>query len=435
MNNKIITRFPPSPTGLLHVGSLRTALYNYYFAKQNGGEMKFRIEDTDKERSKKEHEQNIVEGLAWAGIKLGEPMRQSERGDIYKKYLQKLIDGGSAYTSTETPAESGERKEVIRFKNPNRVVAFDDLILGHIETNTTDLGDFVIAKDLETPLYHLAVVVDDFEMGVTHVLRGQDGVSNTPRQILIQEAIGAPRPQYGHLPLILATDRTKLSKRHGSVSVTQYNDEGYLPEALVNFMSLIGWNPGGDREIYSLDEMTDIFKLENVQKGGAVFDIVKLNWMNREYIKMMSEEQFLKKVVEFLPDDFKNRAAFSEEKLARIAFIVKDRIDKFGDVGNMVADGELGYFFETPVYDKAMLKTREFLADVINILDGIPAQNFKALIIKDALWGFATEKGRGNVLWPMRFALSGKDKSPDPFVLAEILGKEETQKRLNEARK
>ena len=230
---------PPSPTGLFHVGSVRTALYNYLYAKQNDGKFILRIEDTDKERSKVEFEDNIIESFKWLQMPYQEFYRQSERTEIYKKYLQKLIDQNLAYISkepartTETVQSGGEvkklRGEVIRFKNPNKKIKFNDLILGEVEFNTTDLKDFVIAKDLDTPLYNFAVVVDDMEMGVTHVIRGQDHTSNTPRQILLIEALGGERPQYAHIPLILSPDKAKLSKRHGAVSALEYKEMGYVP--------------------------------------------------------------------------------------------------------------------------------------------------------------------------------------------------------------
>jgi len=243
----IITRFPPSPTGYLHIGRARTALFNYLFTQKNKGKMVFRIEDTDKERSKKEYEDNIIECLEWLGISydLG-PLRQSERNDIYEKYIKILIDNGSAYVSKEN-TENGGRSEVIRFKNPNKKISFSDLVRGEVTIDTTDLGDFIIAKSITEPLYHLTVVVDDHEMGITHIIRGEDGISNTPRQILIEEGIGAIRPIYAHIPLILATDKSKLSGRHGAVSVTEFRDMGYLPQAMVNFLALLGWNPGDDR--------------------------------------------------------------------------------------------------------------------------------------------------------------------------------------------
>ncbi|KKT38587.1 MAG: Glutamate-tRNA ligase [Parcubacteria group bacterium GW2011_GWA1_44_13] len=248
---KVITRFAPSPTGVLHIGSVRTALYSWLYARQNNGKFILRIEDTDKERSKKEFEDNIIDGLNWLGLKHDEFFRQSDRSVFYKERIIELIAKGAVYVSKEEPKEPGERAEVIRFKNPNKVVTFRDEVRGDISFDTTELGDFVIAKDFDTPLYHFAVVVDDFDMGVTHIIRGDDAISNTPRQILIQEALGAPRPVYTHLPMILAPDKSKLSKRHGALAVTEYREEGYLPEAIINFVALMGWNPGNDQELLS----------------------------------------------------------------------------------------------------------------------------------------------------------------------------------------
>ncbi|MEK9161622.1 MAG: glutamate--tRNA ligase family protein, partial [Patescibacteria group bacterium] len=281
-DKKIVVRFPPSPTGLFHMGNARTLLFNYLFAKKNNGRIVLRLEDTDKERSREEYSQDIIDNLKWLGI---EPdslvaIRQSERGPVYKKYLEKMISEGKAYFSKETVVEEGQRDQVIRFKNPNKKIVFNDLIRGDIEFDTTELKDFIIAKSLEEPVYHLAVVVDDYEMGVSHIIRGDDGISNTPRQILIQEAIGAPRPVYAHLPLILTQDRTKLSKRkHGEkVSVTFYRNAGYLPEAVVNFLALIGWNPGDEREIFSKEELIKEFSLERIQKSAGIFNVERLDW-------------------------------------------------------------------------------------------------------------------------------------------------------------
>ena len=217
MPDQIVTRFAPSPTGLLHAGNYRTAVFSYLFARQHGGKFILRIEDTDRERSRPEYEVNILESLAWLGLDFDEKYRQSENASVHREYLEKMIASGHAYISQETPTKEGERAEVIRFKNPNKKVLFPDLIRGDIEFDTTELKDFVIAKSLDEPVFHLAVVVDDFTAGVTHVIRGEDHISNTPRQILIQEAIGAPCPIYAHLPLVLAPDRSKLSKRKGAL--------------------------------------------------------------------------------------------------------------------------------------------------------------------------------------------------------------------------
>ncbi|MBI2065767.1 MAG: glutamate--tRNA ligase [Candidatus Zambryskibacteria bacterium] len=284
----VVVRMAPSPTGNLHIGTARTALFNYLFAKQNSGKFILRIDDTDKERSTKEFEKNILDGLSWLGLNYDELFRQSERTDIYLKYLKHIVENGSAYVSKEEVKEEGWRLEVIRLKNPNKKVIFDDMIRGQIEFDTTELGDFVVAKGLEEPLYHLTSVVDDIEMKVTHVIRGEDGISNTPRQILIQEAIGALRPVYAHLPLILGSDRSKLSKRkHGEmVWIDTYKNRGVLPQAMINYLALLGWNPGTDQEIFTLDELIDIFDLSRVHKGGAMFDERKLAWVNKKHFNL-----------------------------------------------------------------------------------------------------------------------------------------------------
>ena len=272
----------PSPTGNFHVGSVRTALFNFLFARKNTGKFILRIEDTDKQRSKKEFEDDILKSLKWLGLKYDECYRQSERGEVYKSYIKKMLENGTAFESEE------EEKKVIRFKNPNKKVKFNDLVRGEIEFDTTELKDFVIAKSVDEPLYHLAVVIDDFESGITHVIRGEDHISNTPRQILIQEAIGATRPIYAHLPLILAPDRSKLSKRkHGeSVSLDYYRNKGYSPEAIINYLALLGWNPGTEQEIFTLDELIKVFDLSRVHKGGAIFDEKKLAWVNRQHFNL-----------------------------------------------------------------------------------------------------------------------------------------------------
>ena len=441
-DNKVITRFAPSPTGNLHVGSARTALFSFLYARNQGGKFILRIEDTDKERSKKEFEENILEGLAWLGITYDEMYRQSERTEIYKKYLQKLIDDGLAYISQEKVKKEGDRSEVIRFKNPNKTITFSDEIRGEVTFDTTELGDFVIAKDMENPLYHFVVVVDDFEMGITHVIRGEDHISNTPRQILIQEAIGATMPTYAHIPLILASDRSKLSKRHGAVSVTEYEKMGYLPEALVNFLVLIGWNPGDNRELFSMEELIKEFSLKKVQKGGAIFNQEKLDWINKQHIARMLPEQIFEEIKKRIPENILSLSQYSDGRLHTIVPIITERLNKFSEVEKMVEEGELGYFFEQPTYEASKLLwkknpdplvAKQHIDKVIELLSNINADDFSGENVKKAVWDYAGEQGRGDVLWPMRFALSGRDRSPDPLALAQIFGKEEMLKRLSVA--
>ncbi len=414
--SQVVTRFAPSPTGVLHLGGARTALFNYLFTKQTNGKLILRIEDTDRERSKKEYEKDILDGLAWLSIQFDEIYRQSERNDIYSKYIQDLIENKKAYQ-----AENG----IIRFKNPNVEVSFDDLIRGKVTVDTTELGDFVIARDAHDALYHLAVVVDDHEMGVTHIIRGEDGIYNTPRQILIEEAIGAKRPVYAHLPFILAADRSKLSKRHGAVSLLEYKEMGYEPDAMINFLALMGWHPSGNEEIITKDQLIAQFRLEKVQKSGAIFNIEKLDWINREYLKKMPLEIFLAKIEKILPQD--------KNMLRKIWPILLDRMAKIGDLKTMIEKGELDYFFKQPEYKKELLKNTKHLPEIIELLQNVDSDDFSSASVKERVWDFATEKGRGEVLWPMRVALTGLAKSPDPFTVAGILGKDESLRRLKHA--
>jgi len=330
---EVRVRIAPSPTGRLHLGLARTALFNYLFAKKYQGSFILRIEDTDIKRSKPEYEEDILESLKWLGINWDEgpdigggygPYRQSQRLESYIKCLERLLSEDKAYycfcsgeeleaqrqyqlsigeaprysrkcanlSKEETEKQRAEGKpSVIRFRAPAKKIEFDDLIRGRLEFDAGLLGDIAIAKDLSTPLYNFAVVIDDFEMKISHVIRGEDHISNTPKQILIQDALGFSRPVYAHLPLILGADRTKLSKRHGAVAISTYRKQGYLAEALVNFMAFLGWNPGTEREIYSMPSLIKEFSLERVQKGGAVFNVKRLDFLNGFYIRQKSVEK------------------------------------------------------------------------------------------------------------------------------------------------
>jgi glutamyl-tRNA synthetase len=392
------------------------------------------VEDTDIARSTKEFEQNMIDAFTWLGLTWDEFYRQSERTDIYKSYLRKMIDAGFAYESQEEVKEEGQRASVIRFKNPNRVVTFQDLIRGEISVDTTDLGDFVIAKSFDEPLYHLAVVVDDHEMNISHIIRGDDHVSNTPRQILIQEAIGATKPIYAHIPLILSKERKKLSKRDGATALTDYRDKGYIKDAMVNFLAFMGWHPEGDDEVLSIDELIKQFDISRVQKGGAIFDTEKLDWFNREYIKKLSDKEFARIVNEYSTVQISNPA---------ILELIRERVVVFSDIATLVAPtGELGHLlFDITIEDTSKLiwkdstpeQTKEFLSHVIATIGAMDESDFTPDKLKEALWDYASEKGRGAVLWPTRYALSGLDRSPDPFALMSILGKEKSLIRLGNA--
>ncbi len=453
-NKKIITRFAPSPTGQFHLGGIRSALYNYLFARQNGGTYILRSEDTDKERSKKEYEDDFLELFKWLGLEHDAFFRQSERTEIYKSYIEKMIEGGFAYVSKEEAKvdEDGKhnekklRSEVIRFKNPNKKITFNDIILGDITVDTTDLKDFVIARSLEEPLYHLTVVIDDFEMKVTHVIRGQEHVANTARQILIQEAIGSERPLYAHLPLILGKDRAKLSKRDPEVvPALEYRELGYLPEAILNFMALIGWNPGGEDEIFSLKELIEKFDLTKVQKGGGVFNSEKLDWVNKEHIKRMPIEDVREEVVTRLK---KSESLKNSEKLHDLEFLVKvcdviiPHISKWGDVDDLERAGELSYYFNRPNYDPTLLTWKNSTLDdakkhltwVMEKLNSMEDADFESVeSIKSQIFEYADKEGKGNVLWPLRVSLTGAEKSPDPFTLLFVLGREESLNRIDSA--
>jgi glutamyl-tRNA synthetase len=442
----VVTRVAPSPTGLFHIGTARTALFNYLFARKHGGVFLVRIEDTDKERSKPEYEKNILDGLTWLGLTHDRDIvRQSERmaRGIYTAHLERLIATDTAFVSKEPAKDDPSRMvEVIRLRNPGRVLTFHDEIRGDITFDTTELGNFVIARSLQDPLYHFAVVVDDAESGVTHVIRGEDHISNTPRQILIQEALGYQRPHYAHLPLILATDRSKLSKRKGAVSVSDYQSQGFLAEALINYLALVGWSPGTDQELFTLDELVQAFSIDGVQKGGAVFDIEKLKWINREHRARMAPEVQLALMLQNLSDCPEMR-----DILVRSSAAATDILERFSTGAELRASvnaGEFDFYIHRPSVTRDKLtwkkdavpeKLNARFEHLITTLDALPGDAFTAIGIKNAVWAYAEHEGRGSVLWPMRYALSGKDQSPDPFVLAEALGKAETIARLEAARR
>lgn len=440
--HKVVTRMAPSPTGNLHIGTARTALYNWLFAKKMGGEFIVRIEDTDKERSRKEFEENILEGLAWLGLSYDNFYRQSERGLLYKKYIEQLLEKNLAYEKEEE--REGKTSTVIRFKNPNTTVTFTDIIRGEIKTETQDLGDFVIARNKEEPLYHLAAVIDDHEMKVSHVIRGEDGIANTPRQILLQEALGAGRPIYAHIPFILGADRKKLSKRHGAVSLLEYREGGFLPEAMINFLALLGWHPSDEREFFTLDELIGVFDLERAQKSGAMFDEQKLRSINQHYLIQKSDVEKEELFLKFLPKEI-GETLKKKDSIKKVALLTFPRLETLGQIKTMALAGEFDYVTkENLEYEKELLLGKKgelpketVLANLQKGLEVISSMEapFSEEVIKEKLMILGNEVGRGALLWPIRVALSGKEYSPDPFSLVSILGKEETLRRLQSAQK
>lgn len=493
--NEIRVRYAPSPTGKLHIGGARAALFNFLFAKKTDGLFILRIEDTDLERSKKEFEDDIFNSLVWLGLKWDEgpiigsksysgkfgPYRQSERGDIYEKYINKMIDENKAYycfcspedleaqreyqtgrgespkyvgtCSNLTKSEIEDKKErglssVIRLRTPLKKVKFHDLIRGDIEIDSDTIGDIVIAKDERTPLYNLAVVIDDYEMKITHVIRGEDHISNTPKQILIAESLGINSPIFGHLPLVLGPDKSKMSKRHGSVSVIEYKEKGYLPEAMINFISFLGWNPGTEKEIYSIESLISDFTIEKVQKSGAVFNIKKLENINSFYIKELSPQKITELALPFLinsdlirKEDEKYISADNEELsldyITSVVVLHQKRMKTLSEISEF-AD----LFFKEIIVDKDLLtwkdmidkRLKELLDKTRDLLSKIDNSVWNEKEIENVIMPFAEETGdRGEVLWPLRAALTGKKASAGPFEVAAILGKKKSLTRVEKA--
>ncbi len=462
---EIRVRFAPSPTGKLHLGNARAALFNFIFAKHIGGKFILRIEDTDLERSTPEFEEDIIKSLTWLGIEWDEFYRQSERIQTYAKYLEKLLNDGMAYrcfcTEEELEKERQEqvsgglpqmysgkcrnlsqkeieqnlaegKKSIIRFKSPLQKVRFVDLIRGEVEFDSSLIGDFSLAKDLVTPLYNFAVVIDDFEMKISHVIRGEDHISNTPKQILLQEALNFSQPKYAHLPIMLGPDRTKLSKRHGDTSVSDYIQQGYLPETLINFMAFLGWNPGGEKEIYSMEELIKDFSLDKVQKGGAIFNIQRLDYLNGVYIRQKSLDELADLCRPYL-------ATTDKEQLKKAIAPYQERLKKLSEITELTEF----FFQDTLEYDKGLLiwkdmtdgEVKEVLGKLDKILCDVEDKEWNKANLEKILMPEAEKgKDRGRLLWPLRAALTGKKASAGPFEVAEVLGKEKTLTRIKQAR-
>ena len=476
----IRTRFAPSPTGNPHIGSIWTALFNWLYARHCGGKFILRIEDTDRARLVPEAETKIIEALRWFNIDYDEgpdvsgpygPYRQSERLPLYGDAASKLIDVGAAYYCFCSPErleeirnkqklaskpmrydgycrsldaqESKNRKNkreafVVRLKIPsNKKILVDDLIRGNVVFDSEIIDDQILLKSNGWPTYHLASVVDDHLMRINPIIRAEEWLPSTPKQLLIYQALGWDPPHFAHLPLILGPDRSKLSKRHGSTDVLQYREEGYLPEAIINYLVLLGWSPKTDQEFFTRDEIIKRFTVEAINKSGAIFDQQKLDWFNANYIRRLPLEkmsQLFKPYIEKAGG--KN---LSEDKLGQVSLMAAQRIKKLSEINIYAA-----FLFKAPVYDANLLiwkkgSKNETAIKLSEIADFLKSLDNEIIKQEDALGQAIKEYisknnlGVGETLWPMRVALTGLKESPGPFTVIAILGKEECLTRIKAA--
>lgn len=467
-------RFAPSPTGYLHVGGLRTALYNYLFAKKNGGKFVLRIEDTDRTRFVEGATESLISMLKWAGLEFDEgpgiggphaPYVQSERTELYRKHALQLLDNGFAYKCFCTAerldemravqqamgqpprydkfcehlsaAEIRAREEqnlpfVIRMKVPEKTIRFTDIIRGLIEITPENVDDQVLIKSDGFPTYHLANVVDDHDMQITHVIRGEEWLPSTPKHILLYEYFGWQPPVFAHLPLLLNPDRSKLSKRQGDVAVEDFRDKGYLRETLVNFVALLGWNPGDEREIFSMAELEKEFTLERVGKSGAIFNHDKLNWLNQQHIRLLDTETILSG----LKDDLiKHNISADHGYLVRVINVMKDRVNFISEFITFS-----GYFFKDPESYDEETATKRWKPESKKQL-ALFAENLKTVTdfshdpLQDCLKKSAEQLGikAGDLIHPTRLAISGVGFGPSLYEMMAILGKETILKRIEKA--
>ncbi len=482
---KVRVRLAPSPTGGLHIGTARTALFNWLFAKKHSGDFILRIEDTDRARSTQEFERAILEDLRWLGLDWAEgvdvagdskdlgkvgPYRQLERQEagIYKPYLEKLLQSGAAYycycsveelerdrklmlESKKAPVYVGRccnlttaecdahvqagRSPVIRFKVPRIEIRYTDIVRGDVRFHGDDFGDFIIAKTDGDPLFLFANIIDDALMRITHVIRGEDHVPNVPKQILLAKALDLPIPLYGHLPLILNPDRSKMSKRAGPTHIGEYRRLGYLPEAIINYIALLGWNPGTTQELFTREELTAAFDLPEINKAGAVFDLRRLQWMNAQYLKKLSEADLIRRARDYIP---KAATKITDEFLGRVMTTVRDRIRYLAELPELAEF----YFADDVTVDPQMLvwkksTPKESLAALSATLEAVEKiEDFGSpQTIEAALKDFAKTSGRsvGEVFWPLRVALTGKEFSPGPQEVLWVLGKEKGLDRAKKA--
>lgn len=471
----VVTRFAPSPTGFMHVGGVRTALFAWLFARKHNGRFILRIEDTDKAREVVGSIPHIIESLSWLGIEWDEgvdkggphaPYLQSERLDSYRTYAQKLIAAGYAYVDPYTKEEVEEFRKTaeaekkaflyrehrpltneswdgtkpLRFKAP-RIVRYtwNDLVRGELSAGEEALDDFILMKSDGYPTYNFAHIVDDIEMGVSHVIRGQEFISSMPNYLSLYEALGITPPVFATMPPILnETGNKKLGKRDGAKDILDYRAEGYLPEAMMNFLALLGWNPGTEQEFFSKQELIDAFDLSRVQPSGAQFDETKLLSVNQHWMRELSDDEYLSQG---------KLTASNEERLRKIAPLLKERAHTFAEAREMLT-GEFSCFFSTPSLEREKLVAKEpadrsgltqtALEGVLGLISALP-EGVSVEEVKEALMPFADAEeakgkgGRGAVLWPLRYALSGQERSPDPFTLIAILGVPEASLRVRSA--
>jgi len=474
-------RFAPSPTGYLHIGGLRTALYNYLFAKNQNGKIILRIEDTDRKRFVEGAVENLLKTLDWAGIEFDEgpeiggengPYFQSQRLDIYKKYAEELISKDKAYYCFCTPDRLKTLREkqqeqtlpqvkydklclnlskqeiddnlnsdvtkVVRLNvNPNQKIIFDDVIRGQVEFDSNNIDDQVLIKSDGFPTYHLANVVDDHLMRITHVIRGEEWLSSTPKHVLLYDYLGWEKPVFAHLPLLLNPDKSKLSKRQGDVAVEDYRDKGYLKEALINFVALLGWNPGDEQEFFTMEELINKFTLERVHKAGAVFNVEKLNWLNAEHLRSKPNEELLLMLKdELAKSNFKDKF-LNDDYLLLIIEAMKPRVIFVNEfITNCT------YFYAEPTdYDDNVIKKRwkedtpeqlTKLRDNIAQLDNPVKEDFEIALTKSAE---ELNIGNGKLIHPVRLALSGVGTGPGVYDLLYIIGKDKSIERIDRALK
>ena len=471
-------RFAPSPTGYLHVGGARTALFNWLFARRHGGTFILRIEDTDTERSSDEMVAGILESMRWLGLEWDEgpgiggphaPYFQTQRFERHKAVAHQLLAAGAAYKCYCSPERLKEQRDAaekaggawkydraclklsadeqkrfeasgvqpaLRFKVPAGKTSYTDHVRGHIEVDHEQIEDFVILRSSGLPIYHLSVVADDIDMGITHVIRGDDHISNTPKHILLWQALGRTPPEFAHVPLILGTDKKKLSKRHGITSVTEYERLGYLSDAMVNFLALLGWSPGGDREVMSRDELVAAFSLEGISGGAAVFDPEKLDWYNTQYLARLNPDDLTRYVKPLLQAAGLWRDELDDAWLQRVLRLVLPRVRRLPDFVE-----QAGPFLTATVdYDPEAVRKHLTTADLDQHVDALvaaldaDAEPFEEAAIERVLRGVADARGikAAALIHAARIAATGKGVSPGIFEVLALLGKPLTLSRLRD---